>query len=159
MLRHGGTTPFSDFLGTSRCRAASPALVLRTILYQGNIPALQADLLSLTSSSVPSPSPPRPEVHTGETLSDHSPASGTKKSAPGGPHLLSLPLHRSHLFCCVYTQKTRGCPLFSSSHDTSNYPASKYPIWLLVFSFFSFFAPSRLFLLSSSSFLRSPAHV
>lgn len=52
------------------------------------------------------------------------------------PRLLFLPISKSHLFCCVYTQKTRGCPLFSSSHDTSNYPASKYPIWLLVFSFF-----------------------
>lgn len=108
-------------------------------LDQGTIPALHADLLSLTPSSAPSPSPPCPEVHAGESLSDHPPASGTKKSPPAGPRLLSLPLRRSHLFCCVYTQKTRGCPLFSSSHDTSNYPASKYPIWLLVFSFFFFF--------------------
>lgn len=95
-------------------------------------------------SSDRSPSPSVPGgVHWGNQGlqgTDCSPTPATLGCADplAGPWLLSLPISRSHLFCCVYTQKTRGCPLFSSSHDTSNYPASKYPIWLLVFSFFFF---------------------
>lgn len=98
---------------------------------QDNTPALQ-DLLILTPSS------DSRGVLWG-AITDHPKKQSTKTPVPSSPQLFSLPFHGSQLFCCVYTQKTRSCPLSSSIHDTSNYPASEYPIWLLVFSFFFFF--------------------